>query len=304
MIALATPNASATRQAVAGLVDEWLAAATVGPSFRAALMAALALPRNILSEAPDVRWARLAWSCCVAAGGAATRVVPVAAASEIFMVALDLLDDLEDGEETPLHGNLGEAGVLNVATGLLLLAQHGLLALPDGAYAARLLVDAGLQACGGQHQDLTAADLGAPFTLEQALGVTAEKSASLVAVVCRLGAVAGGATEPAQELYARFGRSLGIAAQLANDLTALQPDARDKTDIALARPTLPLTYAALLAGSAEDATDLRTSIWTEGPAQLAWVVAETYRRRARDLVPALAADPATRRSLIALLDVF
>ncbi len=269
------------------------------PTYRAALIAALRFPGNILSEAPDARWARLVWTCGAAAGGDEGPVVRVAAAVELFMVALDALDDAEDGEETALQVELGAACALNVSTGLLFLAQRGLLDAGGGAAPANLLLDAGLRACAGQHADLTGA--AEHIGLDDALAVTAGKSASLVAAICQLGAACAGVSVPAQDLFARFGWYLGMAAQLVNDLKGLQPDAVGKTDIARGRPTLPLAHAAQLAPMAEVEADVRAAVWADGPAQLTWAVAETYRGRALALIPRLTGDHAAGAALAALL---
>ncbi len=292
------------RAAIARCARELLEAADATPEYRAALRLALAMPGNILSDTPDARWACLVWTCCTAARGNRERVIPVAAAAEIFMVALDVLDDEEDGEANPLHGALGAARALNVSTGLLLLAQQRLLDLDDGVTMARLLLRAGLRACAGQHADL-APEPERCIGLDAALTITAEKSASLVAALCRLGALCGGAEAPLQGLYERFGRNVGMVAQLANDIAAMRPDADGKTDVALARPTLPLTYAALFDRTAAPGGDdaiAPSDPWHGGAGYLTLAVADTYRRYALDLIPHLTDDHAGRAALAALLD--
>lgn len=277
-----------------------LRAAPGGASYSASLAAALRLPGNILSDAPDARWARLVEACCIAAGGSESQARRVAAAVEIFMVALDILDDAEDGEQTALEGEMGAACALNVSTGLLFLAQCALLDASGGASLSHLLLDAGLRACGGQHADLIGAraqliDLG------DALAVTAGKSGSLVAATCQLGAACAGADTKAQDLFARFGHYVGMLGQLINDLKALEPGATGKTDIALGRPTLPLVHAALLARRGEVGADIQATVWARGPAQLTWAVAEVYRARARAIIPYLTGDRAAGAGLEALL---
>lgn len=289
--------------AVTSRVQDLLKAAAVTLAYRAALAAALALPGNILSETPDARWARLVWTCCVAAGGGYDQAMPIAAVAEIFMVSLDILDDIEDEEETLLHAQLGSACLLNVSTGLLLLAQQSLLDLTHGVRATQILLHAGLTACNGQHTDLAGLS-GSLDILDETLAVTAGKSASLVAALCQLGAFAAGAGAPVQERYAHFGGYLGMMLQLTNDIAALQPNALEKTDIALGRPTLPLTYAAVLPRSQpEDDGEpaARAAMWAQGPVQVTWVVAETYRRRAAALIPQLTADQGSRTALASLL---
>ena len=287
--------------ALAGYARDRLEAAPVAPAYRAALAAALALPGNILSCSPNLRWARPVHACCVAAGGRGEQAVPIAAAVEVFMVALDLLDDLEDGETNPLQVGLGTASSLNAAMGLLFLAQHCLAQEPNGASAAAILVEAGLRAGSGQHADLAPAADGS-LTLDEALAVTSAKSGSLVAAICRLGAFAAGADGDVQARYARFGGYLGVAAQLANDIEAIAPAAAGKTDLALGRPTLPLVYAGAR-DAAEEHEDVAAALWAEGAAHFTWAVAATYRQHAQELIPSLTGDPAAGAALAALLQV-
>ncbi len=290
------------RAATIDRAREILAAAPLTPAYRAAVTAALALPGNILSATPDARWARLVWTCCAAAGGRGADAVSVAAAVELFMVALDVLDDEEDGDDSALRAALGAACALNVSTGLLFMAQHSLLDAA-GPTAAGILLHAGQAACAGQHADLVGmTDHGA--TLDESLAVTAGKSASLVAAMCRLGAVCAGADASAQDLYTRFGRYLGMILQLTNDLAAIQPGSRGKTDIARRRPTLPLTYAALRSPSAQGTVcdnETQALLWFGAPAYLTWAVAETYRGQASALLPQLANEAAHRAALARLL---
>src|SRR5712691_7125099 len=67
----------------------------------------------------------------------------VAIATECFVCALDLLDDIEDEDQTAIVQELGSARVLNVSTILLALAQQELLSLlqqgVEQAHVLRLL---------------------------------------------------------------------------------------------------------------------------------------------------------------------
>lgn len=288
----------AVREQVQAILDT----APLSSSFRTALNAALTLPGNLLSGAADMRWARIVATCCVAAGGTWTQAIPVAAAVELHMIALDVLDDVEDNEASPLHTELGVARSLNVSTGLLMLAQYAIHQLCDSEGAASLLVNASLQACSGQDNDLATVAHQAR-SLEDALVVAATKSAPLVAVACQLGAHVAGADESLQDQYAAFGTQVGLVAQLANDLHALFPTADGKTDIALRKPTLPLVYAAVHnpAGPHMVDDELKPSESTQAGMFLTWAVADVYRRRALELVPQLTHDHEVQRRLEALL---
>jgi hypothetical protein len=85
-------------------------------------------------------------------------------------------------------------------------------------------------------------------------------------------------------------------------IMAMSPDAKDKTDITLGRPTLPLTYAALCSsGTQVDNNATRAALWNNGAIYLAWAVAETYRQQALDLIAELTTDPLSRSELAGLL---
>lgn len=291
--------------AVATHIRQVLQSALLTPAYREALQATLSIPGSILSEAPDARWTRIVGTCCSAAGGRWEEAVPASAAVELFMLALDLLDDVEDNEETSLRNDLGSARLLNVTTGLLLLAQHTLLHGKRSAESVDVLLGLAVRACSGQDADLTprsASQVG----LDDALAISARKSASLTAAACQLGALAAGVDASVQALYAQFGAHMGMVGQLINDLAAIAPGARGKTDISLGRPTLPLIHAAATAhssGVGADSVDGWDNLWMRGAVQLTWAMAETYRRHAVALIPRLTSVPTSRAGLERLVRV-
>ncbi|MGH2448637.1 MAG: polyprenyl synthetase family protein [Chloroflexota bacterium] len=287
---------------VADDVSEILHRAPITPSYRRALTSALEVHGRILSASPDVRWTRCVVTCCITAGGCPTQAIPIAAAIEVFMVALELLDDEEDAEPSSLCAALSSACLLNVSTGLLILAQQA-LTQAGGTHAATVLQDWALRSCGGQD-----ADLGGPepatVGLAESLAVTGQKSGSLVAAACQLGALAAGAESVRQTLYAQFGSCVGVVAQLANDLKAVMPGTEGNTDEELQRPTLPLVYSARRSspggGRVEAVPDAASPVGTASLA-LTWVVAEANRRRALDLIALLTPDQSAQRQLAGLV---
>jgi geranylgeranyl pyrophosphate synthase len=118
----------------------------------------------------------------------------VAIAVECFICALDLLDDVEDGDQTSLVELIGIPRMLNVSTTLLMLAQRALLSLttqgiaPERTLTLRLLYtfqEAALTATEGQHRDLLAEqrpvqDFGQEICIEIAAG----KAGALMRLVC------------------------------------------------------------------------------------------------------------------------
>ncbi|MDQ2741531.1 MAG: polyprenyl synthetase family protein, partial [Chloroflexota bacterium] len=246
--------------------------------------------------------AKCVGACCCAAGGSWNQAAPIAAGVEVFMTALDLLDDVEDEEGSEIRDRLGPARFLNASTGLLCLGLKTLANVENGAQAVDILLTLALASCAGQDADLSLRSDGA-VDLEGALEITQRKSASLAAAACRLGAFCAGASKTTQERYERFGACLGITAQLANDLAALGPGARGKTDTTLRRPTLPLVHAAQLASrpsSHRGNTYNEHEAYRRGPAQLTWAVAEMFRRQAIELIPQLTNDPAGQADLASL----
>ena len=100
-----------------------------------------------------------------------------------------------------------------------------------------------------------------------ALGVAADKSASLISMAARLGALVAGAPDAHAEILGRVGERLGVAFQLADDLLDItgDPYAAGKapgTDLRQGVLTLPVRYA--LAEPGRDARRLRRLV-ADGP---------------------------------------
>jgi len=228
---------------------------------------------------PEIsRWAALVLACASACGHRGKAAEQTAVAAALLMAALDVFDDVEDGELAP---GVAPEVLVNVGTGLLLLfhqvcASAALRALPPPG--PQVLVDAALRACGGQHRDLSTAADAQTMSPEAAVAISAAKSASLAAALCRVGALAGGARGLVLARYAAFGHHLGMAAQLANDLAAVQEAAGTKTDRARCRPTLPLVYA--VQRPRDPCADAQSGI-AEEALMATWVVGQTHRLCAR-----------------------
>lgn len=196
-------------------------------------------------------------------------VSSVAIAVECFVCALDLLDDVEDEDQTPSIRALGVARALNVATALLMLAQQAILSLTQQAVPPRRIVSlldtlqaSGLIATGGQHRDLLAERRSAQeLTLEECIEIAAGKAGALMRLACRLGALCAGADDVMCEHFSELGELLGIAHQLDNDAhdlyyllqgetSAVPPTKAEnitrsiKTDLVRQKKTLPVVLAA------------------------------------------------------------
>jgi len=196
-------------------------------------------------------------------------VSSIAVSVECFCAALDLLDDVEDEDQTPIMQELGAARVLNVTTVLLTLAQQALLSLSDlGVDPVNILSllntlqESALGITSGQHRDLLAEQRSAlDFTREECIDIAAVKAGAILRLACRLGAQCAGADTVLCEQFAEFGLLLGTAAQLDNDSHDLYYLLQDvipsilledagatprstKSDLVRRKKTLPIVLAA------------------------------------------------------------
>jgi geranylgeranyl diphosphate synthase type II len=174
----------------------------------------------------------LAIACCEAAGGSRERIVEPAAAVELIhtyslihddLPAMDD-DDLRRGRPT-VHRAFGEADAVLAGDALQALAFEVLASRPDGEpFAARrsdavriLATAAGIHGMvGGQ-----AADLAAERDPVDAPGlewIHRHKTGALFAASAELGAVHAGAGRSARGALAAYGRGLGLAFQIADDI--------------------------------------------------------------------------------------
>jgi len=185
----------------------------------------------------------------------------VAVSVECFICALDLFDDVEDADQTPVLEELGVARVLSVATTLLFLTQQALLTTSVYTPPARVLLllkalsESSLKATEGQHLDILSATHSAlHMTTQDCLGILAAKSGSLMSLACRLGALCAGVSEQACVEWTSLGELLGLAHQLDNDAhdfrdalatAILVPREGDEQGSAgLGTKTLPVVLAA------------------------------------------------------------
>lgn len=148
----------------------------------------------------------------------------VAVGVECYICALDLIDDVEDADQTPVLEELGVARGLSVATTLLFLAQEALLATSAYAPPAQVLLllealsECSLRATQGQHLDILSAQRSPLcMTAQACLGILAAKSGALMSLACRLGALCAGVPDHTCMEWASLGELLGLSHQLDND---------------------------------------------------------------------------------------
>jgi geranylgeranyl diphosphate synthase type I len=176
--------------------------------------------------------------CCEAVGGDARRALPAASALELLHNFSLIHDDVEDaslqrhGRET-LWSLWGEAQAINVGDGMFALAHRTLLRLSDRGYtdeqvlqATRILDSASLRLCEGQQRDLEYAEERI-IAREDYLSMIEGKTAALLAASGGLGALLGGGGPEAVDALQEFGRRLGLAFQIRDDVLGIWGDTEE-----------------------------------------------------------------------------
>jgi len=245
----------------------------------------------------------------------------VAAAVECFVCAIDLLDDVMDGDQTTTLQALGVARTLNVSTTLLTLAQQAILSLSQQNATPTLtlrlletLQESALVVTAGQHRDVLAEQKPAQdFTREECIEIAAAKAGSIMRLACRLGALCTGVDDALCEQFSELGELLGIAHQLDNDSHDLyyllygdtsavaSTEAGTatrivKTDLVRGKKTLPIVLVAgqdatlqLALLSADEEKGGYLHALHEGIIAT-WGISLLYRERARDCLQKIEAQ--------------
>ena len=256
--------------------------ATIHPLLRADILVALEEGGKLLAQPPGEQgatkpalpsgvWPLLTFLIArsIAPDSTPLYASSVAVAVECFISSLDLLDDVEDEDQTSAIKKLGTARALNVSTTLLMLAQRAILSGEQEGIAAstitqllHILAEATLLATAGQHRDLLAERASVhDFTQEDCIEIASWKAGALMRVVCQLGARCANASDTSYALFSELGMCWGIAQQLDNDShdlyhllqskssakNSLEKDVAhrsQKTDMLRQKKTLPVVLAA------------------------------------------------------------
>jgi geranylgeranyl pyrophosphate synthase len=202
--------------------------AALPPGLGGVVLEALAAPGKLLGAPAGSRWPDFVLACCGAAGGRWSTALPAAVAAEFLALALDLLDEIEDDDPSPLRDRYGAPIVVNCSTALLGMAGLAVAHLASRSVppvrilrCQETMARAVATAAGGQHLDLSAERGFAhsvPLLQGEIQDLVARKSGALVGGCCALGAAVAGADDALLALYWEFGRHIGMAAQFDNDM--------------------------------------------------------------------------------------
>ncbi len=192
-----------------------------------------------------------------ASGGDWHTALPAAAAVELLHNFSLIHDDIQDDSDIR-HGRptvwkiWGRANAINAGDALFASAYHALNQL-DGAIDARVVLAVwaifnrtNLELTRGQHLDMRF-EKQAVVSVEEYVSMIGGKSAALVSACAQMGALIGSGDEALAAHFAAFGRDLGIAFQIRDDILGIwgEPEVTGKsaaTDILSRKKSLPVLY--------------------------------------------------------------
>jgi octaprenyl-diphosphate synthase len=230
---------------------------------------------TLMAHLSHFRGKRLRPTLLLLTARACGRVTPahhlLGAVVEMIHTATLVHDDVLDGASVRRHVATVNAGWGNQTSILLgdYLFTHAfhLTSTLDDPRACRIIGEATNRVCAGElHQVCQRGNLA--LTEEEYLDIIDAKTAQLTACCCRLGALYSGVTEEVIERLASYGRWLGVAFQIADDLLDLVGEERTTgkslgTDLEQQKLTLPLIHL-LGEVSPEQASRLRQILRTPG----------------------------------------
>lgn len=193
-----------------------------------------------------------------AAGGHWQQAVPAAASIEILHNFSLVHDDIQDASPTrrgrPTAWSLwGEPQAINTGDAMFAMAHLALNRLADRAVppatvvrALRRFDETSVQLTQGQYADMSFETRDTVST-DEYLAMISGKTAVLIALSAELGALVAGASEDIIAHYAAFGRELGLAFQIQDDILGIWGDEAltgksAATDIVTRKKSLPVLY--------------------------------------------------------------
>jgi geranylgeranyl diphosphate synthase type I len=196
---------------------------------------------------------------CEAAGGDPAQALPLAAGIQLLHDFSLIHDDIEDNSEArrgrpTLWSIWGLAQGINAGDGMFVLAHLAIHRLAEaGVPPERVLAvlrrfdEIILRVCEGQYLDISFEGQLA-ISPGDYLAMIERKTAALVAGACELGAMAAGASAETAAALADFGRSMGLAFQIEDDILGVwgAPEITGKpfaADLYRRKLSLPVVYA-------------------------------------------------------------
>ena len=268
-------------------------------------------------------WAQLTLMTCDSTGEDLVEGLEGAVAMELYALAADILDDIQDQDNNGLPWRkVPPAQAINLATCILVLSYQALSTI-NRRYSeevSNVLSKMGLQACDGQFQEFLN-DSKESITLEEYFEVIRKKSGGLTASACKIGAILGGADLKLVDQFEEFGMSLGVMGQIKNDLGDFL-NLETKNDFVQGRKTLPFVYLLNVLDGIEaeelrslssmaikgvdgfgskERGQLRELVVNEGTIYYCSVIHEMYKQRALEILDGIPISEERKEKLIQLV---
>jgi geranylgeranyl diphosphate synthase type I len=286
------------------------------------------------SAAGSIGGKRLRPALCLlvakAAGGQTNYARPAAAAVELLHNFSLLHDDIQDQSPTRHNRDTvwriwGNQQAINSGDSLFALAHLAIPRLaPAGllpevqAHMLTILDETSLDLTRGQHLDISFETRDA-VSVEEYLDMIRGKTAALIGAAAELGALAAGANADMQVHYREFGRNLGIAFQILDDVLDIwgAPELTGKqaaVDIYQRKKSLPVLfgleksqelrerYAAPHDFSADDVGEIIKALENTGARQYARQQAQRFSDLTMQHLEAVEPDGAPGSVLVELVD--
>ncbi|MGQ9561393.1 MAG: polyprenyl synthetase family protein [Candidatus Oleimicrobiaceae bacterium] len=189
-----------------------------------------------------------------AVGGDSREAAHVAAAVELLHTFTLVHDDIMDQDDTrrgqpTIHAKWDVGTAILAGDGLVALAYRALLSRPSPRLAemARAFTEGIVEVCEGQALDKEF-ETRPTVTMDAYLAMIGKKTACLLATSCHLGALVGGGQEQEVTALRTYGRHLGVAFQIQDDLLDLLSPAAVSgkprgSDLAQRKQSFPLVAA-------------------------------------------------------------
>lgn len=269
---------------------------------------------------------RLCLAACEAVGGDPSRAVAAAAAVELTHEFSLIHDDIQDRDRLrrgrrALWTVVGEAQAINLGDAMFALARTVLAEVPVPASALVAMYGRYDRACvelaEGQYLDLMYASAATGDTGEEPyLAMAERKTGALFGLAAALGAMAAETAVAAGPLD-RFGRELGVAFQIADDILGLwgEPEVTGKpagNDLLQGKRSYPVVCAlehpeiaghvagALASGDAVQAAEVSALMARAGLEETCRGVARRHAEAALSALEELDLAAAPRAALIGL----
>lgn len=196
--------------------------------------------------------------CCMAAGGEWQQAIPAAAALEILHNFSLIHDDIQDASPNrrgrPTVWKIwGIEKAINVGDGMFAIAHLALNRLVERnvppavvTTALRRFDETSLRLTQGQHADMTF-ETQVDVSVEEYLEMITGKTAVLLSLCAELGALIAGDDPASVGHYATYGKDLGLAFQVKDDILGIWGDEKRTgksaaTDVITRKKTLPVLY--------------------------------------------------------------